>query len=144
MRNRAARDIIAGDAKELHLTSIQKQTAHWLRSSRQDMQVGKLLLRQRKTRHALFFLHLAMEKLLKAMVCKTTQKPAPHIHSLPILATRASAILNVDQMSFLAAFDRFNLAARYPDDLTPMPRMARVTKLAREFTVVYRCLAKQL
>jgi HEPN domain-containing protein len=92
----------------------------------------------------LFFLHLAMEKLLKALVCKATQKPAPYIHSLPLLAGRAAARLDASQMNFLAGFDRFNLAARYPDDLAPMPKIAGATKLAKEFMTVYRCLTKQL
>ena len=125
------------------LNGIQKQTAYWLRNSREDLRVANMLLRQRKTRHALFFLHLAMEKLLKAMVCKATRQPAPRIHSLPVLAERAAAVLQAGQRQFLAGFDRFNLAGRYPDDLTPIPRAPQALKLAQEFRKVYRCLAKQ-
>jgi HEPN domain-containing protein len=126
------------------LNGIQKQTIYWLTSSRQDLQVANMLLKNRKTRHALFFYHLAMEKLMKALVCKTTRQPAPRIHSLPVLAARAGASLKPEQEQFLARFDRFNLAGRYPDDLTPMPRRPQAISLLAEFRTVYRCLAKQL
>lgn len=126
------------------MNGIQKQTEYWLKSSRQDLGVGQMLLKNRKIRHGLFFLHLATEKLLKAMVCKATQQPAPRIHSLPILADRAAVNLKAEQRDFLSQFDRFNLAGRYPDDLIPMPRTQQAMKLARELRKVYRCLAKQL
>ena len=57
-------------------------------------------------------LHLSLEKLLKALVCKVTQQPAPRIHSLPALAQRAGVVLTAEQSQFLAGFDRFNIAGR--------------------------------
>ena len=126
------------------LSGIEKQVDYWIRSSRQDRRVGHMLLAQRKTRHGLFFLHLSLEKLLKAMVCRATQKPAPRIHSLPFLAERAKAVLEPKHQEFLAKFDRFNLAARYPDDVSPIPRHASALKLEVQFKELYQCLAKQL
>jgi HEPN domain-containing protein len=126
------------------LTGIEKQVQYWLKSSREDFRVGELLLKARKTRHGLFFLHLAMEKLLKAMVCKVTQQPAPRIHSLPILAQRAGVALEVEQLQFITRFDRYNLAGRYPDDLAPTPQISQALKLSQEFRKVYQCLAEQL
>ena len=126
------------------MNGIQKQADYWLKSSRQDLRVGDLLLKERKTRHGLFFLHLAMEKLLKALVCKATQQPAPRIHSLPALAERARLVLQPEELQFLARFDKFNLAGRYPDDVMPMPRSPQAQKLARELRKVYRWLARQL
>ena len=123
---------------------IEKQIGYWLRSSRQDRRVGHMLLAQRKTRHGLFFLHLSLEKLLKALVCRATQQPAPRIHSLPILAERAKVALEAKQLRFLARFDRFNLAGRYPDDVSPIPRYAAALKLEAQFKELYQCLAKQL
>jgi HEPN domain-containing protein len=126
------------------LSGIEKQTGYWLKSSRQDLRVGGMLLRERKTRHGLFFLHLAMEKLLKALVCKATQKPAPKIHSLPVLADRAGVALQPGQRDFLDRFDEFNIEGRYPNEETPLPRAPEAVQLAREFRKVYRCLEKQL
>lgn len=125
------------------MSGIEKQMAYWRNSSRQDLRVAKLLLDQRKTRHGLFFLHLATEKLLKALTCKTTGQPAPRIHSLPVLAQRAAVTLSPAQWECLAGFDRFNIAGRYPDDLTPMPRHPQALKLAAEIKKVYQCLSKQ-
>ena len=106
--------------------------------------MGDMLMKARKTRHGLFILHLAIEKLLKALVCKATLKLAPRIHSLPNLAEQAGVVLQPEQESFLRRFDKFNLAGRYPEDPSPIPRPAEALELAREFRKVYRCLTKQL
>jgi HEPN domain-containing protein len=126
------------------VNGIEQQVLYWLRSSRQDLRVADLLLKQRQNRHGLFFLHLAMEKLLKALVCQKTRQLAPRIHSLPSLAERAVVQLSVEQIEFLSAFDRFNIAGRYPDDLVHIPRNPQALKLAQTLKKVYRCLAGQL
>jgi HEPN domain-containing protein len=126
------------------VNGIEQQVLYWLRSSRQDLRVADLLLKQHKNRHGLFFLHLAMEKLLKALVCQKTRQPAPRIHSLPSLAQRAAVQMSADQFEFLAAFDRFNIAGRYPDDLIRMPRNPQALKLVHTLKKVYRCLIGQL
>ena len=65
---------------------IMKQVQYWKASALEDWQVGAGLVRAGKIRHGLFFLHLAMEKMLKAHVCKATRNLAPHLHSLVQLA----------------------------------------------------------
>lgn len=126
------------------MNGIERQVEYWLKSSKEDFRVANLLLKKRKIRHGLFFLHLATEKLLKALVCKKTRRPAPRIHALPLLAQRAAVRVPPDQLDILAGFDRFNIAGRYPDDLTPIPRTPQAKKLAAEIKTVYRCLAKQV
>jgi hypothetical protein len=66
------------------------------------------------------------------------------MHSLPVLAQRAAISLSPQQWDLLAGFDRFNIAGRYPDDLTPLPRHPAALKLAAEMRKVYQCLSKQL
>jgi hypothetical protein len=43
------------------VNGIEKQIVYWWKSSQQDLRVAMLLLKQHKTRHGLFFLHLATE-----------------------------------------------------------------------------------
>jgi HEPN domain-containing protein len=56
---------------------IEKQVAYWRNGAAEDLQVAQDLIKRQRTRHGLFFLHLALEKLLKALVCRQTQDLAP-------------------------------------------------------------------
>lgn len=65
---------------------IEKQVAYWQDGAIEDWGVAKELIKRNKTRHGLFFVHLALEKLLKAQVCRRTQDLAPRVHNLVRLA----------------------------------------------------------
>jgi len=54
----------------------------------EDWEVGKELIVGRRFRHGLFFIHLALEKILKAHVCRNTVDIAPPIHNLARLAEK--------------------------------------------------------
>ncbi len=48
--------------------------------------VANELLTLERTRHALFWTHLTLEKMLKAHVCRQTKAVPPKIHNLLTLA----------------------------------------------------------
>jgi len=73
-----------------------------------------------RTRHGLFFAHLSLEKLLKALVCQATQDLAPRMHTLLRLSERAGIDFLETQRVFWARFDRYQIEGRYPDAL-PVP-----------------------
>jgi HEPN domain-containing protein len=79
------------------------------------METGKTLLRSKKYPYALFFGHLAIEKLLKALVVKHTASHAPHTHSLVMLASKSGLEIPEDILDQLAEFMEFHTEARYPD-----------------------------
>ncbi len=64
----------------------------------------------------MFFGHLAIEKILKALVVRATKEHAPYTHSLSLLIKKA----NIDTPEYildqLAEYTGFNIEARYPDD----------------------------
>ena len=65
-----------------------KTIAYWADSSAYDLETGATLLRSKKYPYALFFGHLAIEKILKALVVKHTGTHAPYSHSLVMLAKK--------------------------------------------------------
>jgi HEPN domain-containing protein len=101
--------------------NIQKQVQRWRNGATEDWQVALELADLGRTRHSLFFAHLAIEKTLKAHVCQTTQELAPRIHALLRLAELANLELSQNQLTFLARFDRYQLEGRYPDMLPLAP-----------------------
>ncbi len=71
------------------MTDIPKQIEYWVKTAEEDFDVGRHLVNDNKTRHGLFFVNLAMEKILKACFCKNQSKTPPKIHNLLRLAELA-------------------------------------------------------
>ncbi len=123
---------------------IKKYISYWRDSAVEDWEVGNSLIHSRKIRHGLFFVHLTLEKLLKAHICKTTTDYAPRIHSLIRLADKTDLKLSEEQLNFLAEFDRFNIAGRYPDSLTPVPDQVEARKKLAKAGGLYQWLHEKL
>ena len=79
-----------------------------------------------RVRHGLFFVHLALEKALKAIVCRVTGDTPPKIHNLVRLSELARIEPSQVQMETLAKMNAFNLEGRYSDMLQPPPTSAEV------------------
>jgi len=66
------------------------------------------------TRHGLFFVHLTLEKMLKAHVCRQTERLAPRIHNLIRLADLAELDLDPSQRELLAEINVLTLLKKGP------------------------------
>jgi len=66
--------------------------------------------------YALFFAHLAVEKVLKAIYVSRKNEHAPYIHNLPRLAELSDIQLSDAQRNALIKITTFNLESRYPDE----------------------------
>ena len=85
-----------------------------------------------KVRHGLFFVHLALEKALKAIVCRVTGDAPPKIHNLVRLSQLARIEPSPVQLDTLAKMNAFNIEGRYSGAIQPSPTLAEVrTYLAR-------------
>lgn len=73
------------------------------------------MFRAKHYSHALFFCHLTLEKLLKAIIVKQTQKQSPFLHDLILLVKQTNIKLNKEQTSQLNEISTFNIRARYDD-----------------------------
>jgi HEPN domain-containing protein len=96
------------------MVNIPKHINYWKESAREDFAVAGELVEKGRYRHGLFFAHLALEKLIKAHVCKTTTTLAPKIHNLIRLAELAQLQLSEQAVKSLAKLNEFNLEGRYP------------------------------
>ena len=94
---------------------VDKIVAYWLTTSAEDFKVMEHLFEKGDYAHALFFAHLAIEKALKALYCKTKKDHAPHKHNLLNLARLIDLSITEEQELWLEEVNRFNLEARYPD-----------------------------
>ncbi len=96
------------------MVSVEKQTAYWCQGAAEDWSAATDLVRQGHGRHGLFFAHLALEKTLKAHVCRPTRDLAPRAHSLMLLAGLVELCLPPELAELLRIGDRFDLQGRYP------------------------------
>lgn len=64
---------------------MRKEVENWYRSSRYDFEVAGEMMRAGRYIYVIFFCHLAVEKMLKAVVENVTGETPPKTHSLPLL-----------------------------------------------------------
>ncbi len=101
-----------------HRSKIKSESEvikYWLKASREDFDTADILCKNKKYHHALFFCHLSIEKMLKAIIVKSTKTAPPLIHDLVRLAERAGLPLSELQKNELAEITTFNVEARYDD-----------------------------
>jgi HEPN domain-containing protein len=94
---------------------IHKQIEYWKTGAEEDFEAAQSLLEKGHLRHCLFFVHLALEKMLKAHVVVQTKEIPPRIHDLARLSKISGLNLNKEQEDFLLKFGVYQLEGRYPD-----------------------------
>ena len=96
---------------------VLRQIEYWTQVSDEDIEVAKELFAKNRYRHALFFGHLALEKILKAHVTKKTSAVPPRTHNLLRLSEIAGLDLAETQAESLREFDEYQIEGRYPSSI---------------------------
>ena len=97
----------------------EKQTHHvvayWSKTAKHNYDTLLSLFKARRYSDSLFFGHLLLEKMLKALVVKKTKTQAPFTHDLIRLQQTAALDLTEEEIQLLNKVNDFNIRARYPD-----------------------------
>ncbi|KKS76115.1 hypothetical protein A3J20_00070 [Candidatus Gottesmanbacteria bacterium RIFCSPLOWO2_02_FULL_42_29] len=88
---------------------------YWINSSKDDLDTAEKLFESKKYHHSLFFVHLALEKILKAIFVSIKKQPSPLIHDLVRLSEKVGIQTRNEITLQLAEISTFNIAARYDD-----------------------------
>lgn len=88
---------------------------YWLTEAAESLTVADHLVAKKDYSYALFFGHLAVEKMLKALYVEQHQKSVLRTHDLGRLANRINLLLDDTRADQLDVITTFNLEARYPD-----------------------------
>ncbi|MEW5938701.1 MAG: HEPN domain-containing protein [Chloroflexota bacterium] len=96
---------------------VEKEIAYWRDLARKDIQfAGRLIDRQEEELlYCFFFLHLTLEKAIKAHVVKQTKKLPPKIHNLLVLAELGRVNLSDEQIDFCGRINLYNIEGRNPN-----------------------------
>ncbi len=97
----------------MDLKEIEK---YWIESSQDAFDTAKTLFENNKFVYAMFFLHLSIEKMLKALFVTRNQAESPFGHNLQNIASKIKNIdFDKNRMELFAQITTFNIAGRYDD-----------------------------
>jgi len=90
---------------------------YWKTASEKDFQAAQEILEKTTTYvTVLFYIHLAVEKILKAYYVQKMGKHAPFSHNLLFLIKSAGLEITEKNRKLLSEINEFNIECRYPDD----------------------------
>jgi HEPN domain-containing protein len=94
---------------------INDMIKYWVRSAEENLKTAKSLFKTKRYSHCLFFCHLFIEKILKALATKNIGKPAPYGHNLLKFAEMSGIKFSKTQLDLFDEINTFNIEARYND-----------------------------
>lgn len=101
--------------QKLSKHDVERWFKQWSVDSEDSLETALSLLDSKRYHHALFFCHLALEKIIKAHHVKAKNTLPLFIHDIVLLAKRADIAFSESQMLQLAEINGFNIRARYDD-----------------------------
>jgi HEPN domain-containing protein len=122
--------------EELNIENIK---SYWIIEADEALNVSDHLFEKKDYSYALFFGHLAVEKILKSLYVENKKEHAPPIHNLHRLANLTGISLDEDKSEKLILISSFNIEARYPD----IKRSFR-EKCTKEFTLKQIRIIKEI
>ena len=93
----------------------EELVSYWKKSAEDALDTAQELYKPGKYHHCLFFLHLALEKILKAAYVKKHHETPPPIHDLVRLTDHTSISADQKRVQELIEISSFNISARYDD-----------------------------
>jgi len=109
------------------MVNISKQIQYWQKGADDDIETAKILLKNGKLVHGLFFCHLSIEKIVKAIVVKATNEIPPKTHDIFILAKKAEIEIPEEKQLICQILMKYQLEGRYPAHfpVNPQPDLTR-------------------
>jgi HEPN domain-containing protein len=124
---------------------VEGQVEYWRGLAMKDLMMAeRILTRDAEPLYALFFVHLALEKIMKSLVVKRTKNFPPKDHRLLFLAEIANIELSQEQSDFCAKITAYNIEARYPGVLVPPPALEKATEYLAYAKELIQWLTAQL
>lgn len=98
---------------------------YWLSQANDDWEAVETLIKGKKFLQALFFTHLVIEKICKALWIKHNETNIPpKTHNLLYLLSKTPTELSAEQSEFLLNLNRFQLEGRYPEYVSDIKKIS--------------------
>lgn len=102
----------------------------WFLQSDYDLDVAKSMLKTGRNIYCIFMCHLSLEKALKALYIKQTNKIPVKSHNLLYFVEATGLVPMPDVSNFIGDLNRLSIPTRYPVDLKKL-----MTIYNRELTI---------
>ena len=126
------------------MIDINKQIDYWSKGAISDIETAELLVTARKYIEGLFFCHLTIEKIFKALLVKSTNQLAPKSHNLIYLCELAKVNLSDDNTSFLSVLMKYQIEGRYPEYFPKAPSNEIANDYLCKTKALLECLKQML
>ena len=126
------------------MINITKQIEYWQHSALSNIETAEILVESRKYIEGMFFCHLSVEKILKALVVKETENIPPKTHDLFHLVSIAKIDVLENQSEFMQILMKYQLEGRYPEYYPKAPSPEKINEYINETKILLQCFSKML
>ena len=123
---------------------MDNQIKYWLDGSHEDISTAGILIDKERYLHGLFFCHLSIEKILKAIFVKVHNDFPPKTHNLIYLCNLNGIDLTDDRKEFFAILMKYQISGRYPDAAGVIPQSSLVHQYLNSTEEVLKWLVQKL
>ena len=96
---------------------------NWVATANYDLRTAEAMYKAGRYLYVVFMCHLAIEKMLKAILAQRYPEDVPpKIHNLINLAQRTEITLPENLRDFFQRIDNVSVATRYPEDLRTLSK----------------------
>jgi HEPN domain-containing protein len=115
-------------------------TKNWLATANYDLKTAEAMLKSKRYIYVVFMCHLAIEKMIKAIISTEVKGLPPKSHSLLYLSQKASIKPPEKLQEFIEQLDNVSVVTRYPEDLRKMSKEFNVNKAKEVLKMTGRVL----
>ena len=126
------------------MLDTKKQIEYWTSGAISNIETAEILIIGKKYLEGLFYCHLTIEKIFKALVIKNTGQLAPKSHNLNYLAELAKINVSEENVLFMSVLMKYQLEGRYPEYYPKTPDVETVNEYLNKSKELLECLKLML
>ena len=126
------------------MINIAKQIEYWSNTAENDIETAAILVTSSKYIEGMFFCHLSIEKIIKALVVKQTENIPVRSHDLFYLIEIAKINITEEQSGFMQILMKYQLEGRYPEFYPKAPSTDKINDYLNKAKNLLECFKKML
>lgn len=126
------------------MINVPRQIEYWQHTAESDIETGSILISSGKYIEGMFFCHLSIEKILKALVVKQVKDIPPRSHDLFYLVNIAAVEITEKQSELMQILMKYQLEGRYPDHYPKVPTPEKINEYLYQTKNLHQCFKEML
>ncbi|MEK7720389.1 MAG: HEPN domain-containing protein [Bacteroidota bacterium] len=126
------------------MINIGNQIEYWRNTAENDIDTASILVASGKYIEGIFFCHLCIEKIVKALIVKQTENIPPKSHDLFYLADIAKIEITETQSDFMQILMKYQLEGCYPGYYPKAASPGKINEYLCQTKNLLQCFSKML